>query len=149
MQKFNLTVTQKNGKKKNVKVYLDDTTAELLKQTGDQKLIEAYLLEVYEESRKTRQASFWNRSLEADLEKGIDYEDKHPYGDFSFEDFEDERLQMAIEQLEPRQQDILQLVYIEGKTTKEVGDKYGVSQSAISHALERIYASIQKNYRKK
>ncbi len=60
MQRFDLKVTQKNGDEKTVVVYLDDTTAELLNQTGDQKLLDTYLYEEYKTSRRTRREAFWN-----------------------------------------------------------------------------------------
>lgn len=148
MKKFKLKVTRKNGNKKDVAVYLDDTTASLLESVGDEKLLRAYLLEEYKSSRRDRQEEFWNRSLEEDIENGIDYEDRHTYCDFSFDDCENKNLQAAIKQLTPRQQEILRLVYIEGRSKTEIAKKYGVGQSAISHALERIFASLQKNYQK-
>ena len=82
------------------------------------------------------------------MENGIDYEDKHTNGDFSFDDMEDKQLQAAIKLLTPRQQEILRLMYIEGRTQKEIAKRFGVDKSAISHAVERIYASLQKNYKK-
>lgn len=149
MQKFNLKVTRKNGDEVTVAVYLDDTTAELLKQTGDQKLLDTYLYEEYKASRKTRREAFWNHSLDEDLDSGIDYEDKQSYDEYSFDDFDDKALQAAYRLLTPRQQEILRLMYIEGRTQREIAKIFGVSESAISHAVDRIYASIQKNYKKK
>lgn len=144
MQKFFLSVTRKNGNEKTVVVYLDDITAELLKQTGDQKLIDAYLLEEYKASRRSRQEEFWNKSLEICLESGLDYEDKHFNRDLSFDDFEDEELQMAIKQLTPRQQEILQLVYIEGRPQKEVAKILHRAESSICDNLQTIYKQIKK-----
>lgn len=45
MQKFNLKVSKKNGDEITVAVYLDEITAKLLQQSGDQKIIDAYLYE--------------------------------------------------------------------------------------------------------
>lgn len=148
MQRFDLKVTQKNGDEKTVVVYLDDTTAELLKQTGDQKLLDTYLYEEYKTSRRTRREAFWNQSLDEDAENGIDYEDKRFYGDYSFEDFEDESLQAAIAKLTPRQQEILRLVYMEGRTQKEIAVFFGIKKAAVCDAIRRIKASIKKNYKK-
>ena len=128
MQKFKLKVTRKNGEERIVTVYLDDTTAALLKQSGDPKLLEAYLREEYNSSRRERQEKFWNRSLDEAIENGSDYVDKPTYGNFSFDDMNDERLQEAIKLLTPRQQEILRLMYIEGKTQKEIAGVYGVGK---------------------
>ena len=54
------------------------------------------------------------------------------------------RLFEAIQQLTPRQKEMLHLVYFEDKTQDEVASYYGVSKSAISHAMERIYTAIKK-----
>lgn len=143
MKKFKLKVTRKNGNKKDVAVYLDDTTASLLESVGDEKLLRAYLLEEYKSSRRDRQEEFWNHSLDEDMENRIDYEDKHTYCDFSFDDCENKNLQAAIKQLTPRQQEILRLVYIEGRTRKEIAQKYGIKKQAVSNAVVRIYERLK------
>lgn len=148
MQKFTIKVTRKNGNKRTVAVYLDDITAELLKQTGDSKLLDTYLREEYKDSRQARQEAFWNKSLDEDLENGVEYEDKHIYGDYSFDNMEDECLQAAIEQLTPRQQEILRLLYIEGRKQKEIAEILSIDKRTISDAIKRIYASLQRNYKK-
>lgn len=144
MEKFKLTVTRKNGNKKKVAVYIDDHTAQLLRQTGDKKLINAYLLEEYKERCKTRQEEFWNHSLEEDMENGIDYEDKRSNIEFLLNDFADENLQAAIKQLTPRQQEVLRLVYIEGRTQQEVGEILHRAQSSINENLQTIYKRIRE-----
>lgn len=149
MKKYKLEVTRKNGNKRKVSVYLDDTTAALLEKAGDKKLLRTYLIEEYKASRKARREDFWNQSLDEDLENGIDYEDKHTYGEFSFDDCEDENLQEVIQQLTPRQQEILRFKYIEGRTQKEIAEHYGIQPQSVCDALRRIYAMIEKNYKKK
>lgn len=148
MQKFKIKVMRKNGNERTVTVYLDDTTARLLKKTGDKKLLETYLLEEYKASRRARQEEFWNQSLEEDMENGVDYEDKHSYEDYSFDDMEDKHLQAAFKLLTPRQQEILRLIYIEGRTQKEIAELFGIDKRSVSDAIKRIYASIQRNYKK-
>lgn len=144
MQKFKFKVTRKNGNERTVTVYLDDTTAQLLKEADDPKLLTTYLYEEYKASRRARQEEFWNRSLDEDQENGIEYEDKRSYGEFTFDDFENENLQAAIKQLTPRQQEILRLMYIEGRTQKEIAEKYGVAKQAVHSAIKRIYANLKK-----
>lgn len=144
MQKFNLKVSKKNGDEITVAVYLDEITAKLLQQSGDQKIIDAYLYEEYKASRKVRREVYWNRSLDEDLENGIDYEDRRFYGDYSFDDFEDEKLQAAIKQLTPRQREILRLVYIKGRTQKEVAKILHRAESSISDNLQTIYKRINQ-----
>ena len=143
MQKFKIKVMRKSGDERTVTVYLDDTTAELLKQTDDSELLDTYLREDYKDSRKARQEAFWNRSLDEDLENGVDYEDKHTYGDYSFDNMNDERLQAAIEQLTPRQQEILRLLYIEGRTQKEIAKILHRAESSICENLQTIYKQLK------
>lgn len=146
MEKFKIKVKRKNGKKRIVTVYLDDTTAQLLKQTGDKKLLYEYLRDEYVSSRKARRYEFWNQSLEEDAENGIDYEYVNNCSDFSFDDMEDERLQTAIKQLTPRQREILRLKYIEGRSQNEIAAIFGVKKAAICNAVRRIYELLKKNY---
>ena len=148
MKKYKLEVTRKNGNKRKVSVYLDDTTAALLEKAGDKKLLRTYLIEEYKDSRKARREEFWNQSLDEDLENGIDYEDKRSCSDFSFDDMDDENLQAVIEHLTPRQQEILRFKYIDGRTQKEIAEHYGIQPQTVCDALRRIYAMIRKNYRK-
>lgn len=53
-------------------------------------------------------------------------------------------LHKAIKKLTPRQQEIVKLIYFEGKTQEEVAKKYGVDKSAVSHAMQRIYSTLKK-----
>lgn len=59
-----------------------------------------------------------------------------------------EQVHRAIAKLTPRQQEIVRLVFFEGKTREEVASLYGVDGSAIRHAMQRIYASLKKNLEK-
>ena len=55
-----------------------------------------------------------------------------------------EQVHRAIAKLTPRQQEIVRLVFFEGKTREEVASLYGVDGSAIRHAMQRIFASLKK-----
>ena len=55
-----------------------------------------------------------------------------------------EELRKAIKLLTPRQQEMLRLVYWEGKTQDELCEIFGVKKQAISNAMVRIYASLKK-----
>ena len=54
------------------------------------------------------------------------------------------KLQRAISRLTPRQQRLVQLVYFEGRSREEVCELYGITKSAVSHAMERIYKALKK-----
>lgn len=157
MKKYKLEVTRKNGNKRKVSVYLDDTTAALLEKAGDKKLLRTYLIEEYKASRKARREEYWNQSLDEDLENGIDYEDKRSYSDFSFNDMDDENLQVVIEQLTPRQQEILRFKYIDAgaplylKTARYAREHGESEQYHRSHELnnacrEEMDKAISENF---
>ena len=55
-----------------------------------------------------------------------------------------EKLHKAIGKLNPRQQEIVKMIFFEGKSKVEVAEYFGVGKSAISHSLERIYAVLKK-----
>ena len=55
-----------------------------------------------------------------------------------------ERLHKAISQLTPRQQEMIRMVYFEGKTQEDLAQYYGVGKQAISNAMQRIYATLKK-----
>lgn len=145
MKKFKLNVRRKNGNVRSVIVYLDDESAQMLVENGDEKLLEAYLLEEYKSSRRARQENWWNSSLEEQLENGKDFTDSTSDDtDYTLADFDNEKLQSAIKQLNQRQQELLRLLYIECKSQKEIAELYGVGKQAINNAIKRIHQQLKK-----
>ncbi len=59
-----------------------------------------------------------------------------------------ERVQSAIAQLNERQRTFIQRIYFEGKTVKEVAEEFGISEPAVSQAMNRIYAALKKIFEK-
>ena len=55
-----------------------------------------------------------------------------------------EELRKAIEQLTPRQQEMVRLVFWEGKTQRELCDIYHIKEQAVSNAMQRIYSALRK-----
>lgn len=55
-----------------------------------------------------------------------------------------ERIHKAIAQLTPRQQEIVQMIYFEGKSQEEVRKHYGIAKSSMSEAMQRIFMSLKK-----
>ena len=54
-----------------------------------------------------------------------------------------ERLHKAILQLTPRQQEMVQMIYYEGKTEQEIANKYGITQQAVHNALKKILSRLK------
>ncbi len=61
---------------------------------------------------------------------------------------EKEALHKAITTLTPRQQEIVQMIFFDGKSQNEVADIFGISAQAVSNVMARIYASLEKNLKK-
>ena len=55
-----------------------------------------------------------------------------------------ERLHKAILQLTPRQQEMIRMIYFEGKTQEEVAWIFEIDGSSVRHAMQRIYARLKK-----
>lgn len=88
-------------------------------------------------------------SLETFKEEGVEILDR----DFDLETIyieneerisDQERLHKAILQLTPRQQEMVRMVYFEGKNQEEVALKFGIDGSSVRHAMQRIYATLKK-----
>lgn len=56
----------------------------------------------------------------------------------------EERLHKAILQLTPRQQEMIRMIYFEGKTQEEVARIFEIDGSSVRHAMQRIYARLKK-----
>ena len=59
------------------------------------------------------------------------------------------KMQNAILKLTPRQQQIVKMIFFEGKTQEEVRMCLGCAKSSMSEALSRIYATLRKNFEEK
>ena len=59
------------------------------------------------------------------------------------------QIHKAIRQLNPRQQAMVQMIFFEDKSQDEVAAHFGISKSAVSHAMERVYATLKKYLEKK
>lgn len=59
------------------------------------------------------------------------------------------KMKEAILKLTPRQQQIVKMIFFEGKTQEEVRAYLGCAKSSMSEALSRIYATLRKSFEKK
>ena len=55
-----------------------------------------------------------------------------------------EQVHKAISQLTPRQQEMVRMIYFEGKSQEEVRLYYGIAKSSMSEAMQRIHLSLKK-----
>lgn len=59
-----------------------------------------------------------------------------------------ELIQKAIKKLKPRQREMVFMIFFEEKTQAEVAEYYGITESAVSQSMDRIYASLRKILKK-
>lgn len=88
-------------------------------------------------------------SLDRLVDYEVEIEDKSsdPEADYIERETTEEeyaKLQRAISQLTPRQQEMVRLVFFEGKTQSEVAKQFGIEKQSVCDAMRRIYASIKK-----
>ncbi len=88
-------------------------------------------------------------SLDVFKEQGLEIEDMRcDPEDELIKRQETEALHKAIAELTPRQQEMVRMVYYEGKTQECIADIFGISEQAVSNAMARIYASMEKKLKK-
>ena len=90
-------------------------------------------------------------SLDEFKEDGVEIVDRSVDLEISYIENEEwtsnqKRLHKAILQLTPRQQEMVQMIYYEGKTEQEIADKYGITQQAVHNALKKILSRLKKNF---
>ena len=73
----------------------------------------------------------------------VDVDEPSPE-DWYISKIEAEELRKAIQQLTPRQQQMLYLVYWQGKTQRDLCEIFGIKEQAVCDAMRHIYASLKK-----
>lgn len=147
-----LNFMNKKGERKHVKFYMDKQTYEILfDKSISENIRHQYLVEEYHEYERERyyQRKFVNFNCE--IAEALDlvedtslltekkYETKSNHSD----------IEKAIIQLTPRQQEMVKLIYWEGKSQKELCEIYGVKKQAINDAIKRIHKHLRKILEKK
>lgn len=86
-----------------------------------------------------------NLSLDRMKDEGVEVEDCNLDVEQSYiEKEEKQELHAAIKQLNPRQQQIVQLIYFEGKSQEEVRKLLGIAKSSMGEAMQRIHDSLKR-----
>ncbi len=75
--------------------------------------------------------------------QGFEIPDTSSYGNDEQDAFY-ERLHKAIDKLTPRQKEMVIMIFFEDKTQVEVAKHYGITETAVSQAMDRIYASLRR-----
>lgn len=145
MKKLTTTVQTKDGTKREISVWLDDETAMVLLQSGDEKIIQDYIFEEYRTQLIERKETRRHQSLENSMENGFDIADKSvDVEGEAIKRCEAERLRKAIEQLEPQQRWLIKQVYFKERSQVEIAKELGVGESAIRSRLKKIIEKLKK-----
>lgn len=149
MSKFIIEIKLANGTTKQVKVYVDNRTAELLNEC-DASVRQVYLKEEYYAQNRDRVETRKHISLDTAMENGHDYisgEDSPMDNLLNWED--KTQLKLALDKLTDKQYQVFLLYVVEGLTIEEIGVKMGTSWQAIQfhfNAAQKKLKKFLKNY---
>lgn len=144
MKKLTTTVLYK-GKEKAISVWLDDETARLLEEYGDERLKHEYIAEEYKARLIERRETRRHQSLEKSLEGGFDVIDESTDIETEvFRTMDSDKLYQAMQQLEPQQKWLIVQIFYKGRTRVDVAKELGINESKVRSRLERIYKKIKK-----
>ena len=81
--------------------------------------------------------------------EGVSYDDiqEHIADDVTEPHMQSELLNRALATLAPRQRHIIEMMHIEGYTAKEIGNKLGMTPSAVKVAAHRAYKFLREKFR--
>lgn len=135
-----LEFINKRNELKKVQFYMDKQTYEMLMDDSiSSEERQKYLVDEYHEYEREK---YYKRKIVRLEEEQIDYslspEEK------CIKNQEEDAFFFFINKLNPRQKEIIKLIYFERKTQEEVARIFNVSKSAINQSLKRIYKKIKK-----
>ena len=142
-----LDFINKKGEEKHVKFWMDRQTYEMLfDESISEEVRHQYLVDEYHEYERER---YYNRkfvSFDSEMAQALDLiEDTSMSNEEKYEmDLNNEVIKEAISKLNPRQQEMVRLLYWEGKSQKDLCEIYGVKKQAISDAVKRIHDTLRK-----
>lgn len=144
MKQLTTTIMRK-GKEKTIAVLLDDETARLLEECGDEQLKHEYLVEEYKAQLVERSETRRHQSLEKSMEAGFDVVDEDT--DVEKEALgmiDKEKLRRAFQFLEPQQKWLIYEIFYKGRKRVDLANELGVDESAIRCRLKKIFMRLKK-----
>ena len=144
MSKFIIEIKLANGDSRQVKVYVDNRTAELLNQC-DARVRQVYLEEEYYAQNRERVETRKHISLYSAMEHGVDYisgEDSTMDKLLNLEDRAE--LEKALDKLTPRQKEVFLMAVLGELSFREISRKLGVN----IRAVHEFYYAAQKKLKK-
>ncbi len=144
MSKFIIKIKLVNGTTKQVKVYVDNQTAELLNQC-DAHVRQVYLEEEYYAQNRERAETRKHISLETAMENGHDYisPEDNPMGKLL--NWEDKtQLKLALDKLTLRQREVFVMAVVDKLSFREISRRLRVNVRAVHD----FYYAAQKKLKK-
>ena len=143
----------KNGELKHVKFYMDKQTYEMLfDKSISEEIRQQYLVDEYHEYERERYYKRKIASFDCEMAESLNLiEDIYTSNNEEMYEINlnNNALKEAIKKLTPRQQEMVRLLYWEGKSQKDLCEIYGIKKQAVSDAVKRIHTSLRKNLNKK
>ncbi len=138
------------------KIYFIDAQGKKVFVEVSEEIAKQYRESMREEWRNEAYEKYYSKSLEGIIEAGRDFEDERYNVEETIADAEIERiknlrlenLHKALDSLLPEQKELLTEIYFNGVTQREVAEREGVDESAISKRMERIYKRLKKFFEK-
>lgn len=146
-----LDFINKRGEEKHVKFWMDKQTYEMLfDESIGEEIRHQYLVDEYHEYERERYHKRKFVSFDSEMAEALDLiEDTTISSEDRYEmDLNNKIIPEAIKKLTPRQQEMVRLLYWEGKSQKDLSEMYGVSKQAINNALDRIHNTLKKFLKK-
>ncbi len=138
------------------KIYFINAQGKKVSVEVSEEIAKQYRESLREEWRNDAYEKYYSKSLEGIIEAGRDFEDEQNDVEETIANAEIERiknlrlenLHKALDNLLPEQKDLLMEVYFNGVTQREIAEREGVDESAISKRMERIYKRLKKFFEK-
>ncbi len=138
------------------KIYFIDAQGKKVFVEVSEEIAKQYRESMREEWRNEAYEKYYSKSLEGIIEAGRDFEDERYNVEETIADAEIERiknlrlenLHKALDSLLPEQKELLTEIYFNGVTQREIAEREGVDESAISKRMERIYKRLKKFFEK-
>lgn len=151
MKKLTTTILDKNGDPKEIFVFVEDKTAEVLLPYKGTEIYHQYVLDEYKMQWgdfRERQRGF---SLEKAVErKGFDVADDESVEENAVTSVYYEQIKKAVMLLSEEQQLIVQKLFFEEKKAADIARELHISRSAVSQRIKVIYRllkEILKNFK--
>lgn len=145
MKKLTTTILNRKGEEKQIFVFVEDETAEVLSQFKDTEIYRQYVIDEYKMQWGDYRAKQHNFSLETAVEEnGFDLASENEMEENVFRLNDNEEIRRAIDLLDNVQKAIVQMLFFEEKKPADIARELHISRSAVTQRIQVIYAKLKK-----